>query len=429
MSANLDLLPTELVEHVCNTLETTDISRLRLVCRQLSEKASRSLEHACFKSVSTSLFPESLNRVRQILQHERANQIIRSFTISVPRSFPCEEACSEHFQLVQTQGRDNLPLGILQRLPGNCRKALFSAEANKALRELFTDGSLPNCRSFTIKGTCDDETFFPTIHGSATDALLALLSHVSESRRPIEAFTLELLHDEAGALDPVRIPASCYRNPGFTEAWGGNLRELCLSFWDDRNLDPIIGLIASAVNLTKLELRTTTYTGFDKILNGIYAYNQSWEPPLRQLKLQRFKDVNPGGFLTFLLSFRETLQGISLSYMTLNSGSWHQTLFTLLHCHLHLDSIYFLLLCETYPDLNYRVRFCPVESEDLPTNVPLNLDSWRHISKNLVIGAKGLRYEGPEVAAVLRYLLSTSHVYDPHRSIKKSWTELRGSED
>ncbi|KAF2137093.1 uncharacterized protein K452DRAFT_114217 [Aplosporella prunicola CBS 121167] len=416
------LLPAELVEQICDSLEAVDISSLRLVCIQLFEKTTRAFFITSFSTVTTDFCTKSLRRIEEISQHPQARQAVKELVVAGANDVGGMDPDLGH----DIEGQWH------RSIRGNLEAPLPDI-VNRFLREVIVEG-LPNCRSFRIRAISGPQYFPANLNGPSTaylrltDVVELLLSHFSEFRLPVKAFTLDI--SSSGTCQDMRpLRPDTYRNPNFVEVWSNHLQELDLVIWGWWDLTQevknfITALIGSATNLKTLSLDSSST---DSLLDHISASQPSWKPQLHHLNLHYvsfdsdsfFRSWRPplrhlslysvhGDrhlFFNFLSIFRETLRTLSLKHVRLEIDSFQDFLSALAHCFTHLETVCLFVICVRFPGFNHLrfVNYWWDRAKDFPPGV-----RWIQQGSRPLIG--GIHYEGPDVVGVLESLVKVAYV-------------------
>ena len=302
MAAKFPALPTELIELITSHMHNEDVLSLRLVCRDLSQKAARSVNPKAFKTLRTDLSLTSLEKLKQISQHENFRHRVQSLEIKGP-------SCPSY----------------RSRLKSVLRSPRASPRGTETLLNILQNG-LVNCRSFRI---CYN--FRPRNVSQNSNAIAVLFDIIAKSGLPIQSFELTFSFAEP-TMRMGRLKEMHQHLPRFRQGWA-HLQDLTLQHNIlPKNVDWTAGVIICAVNLQKLTLYPSKQpaphsSGSIDAINGFSTLikllsDTKLQPVLKELSLSgayvREEDLS-----RLVLHYQNTLRAFSLRHISMiGGGTW-----------------------------------------------------------------------------------------------------------
>ena len=330
MSAELQSVPTELIQHIVRKLDDADLLRLRLVCRDLNTRTSSRVGSNFFRNLETDLSRDSLLKLKEMAEHKQIR---------------------DHAQvLIIKEHGSGLGKGILwpRHYDGRLMTPLPEIEL---LQKILVDG-LVKCRSFYVRfgdkhksllyedpaasgsGTFGSPFSDSTASGlTASDAIAIIFTIVANTSLPVEAFMLyghfsRLFKVPSRSLDLARLDDSQLQSPQFRSGWA-HIKMLHLGHAVlFENLDWSVGLILSASNLRKLAISHARTSGLrpdcfyimSPFMKRLLSANTL--PRLQELDLF-ITEVQEELLSELVLRFRDSLRRLSLSRVLLvGEGGW-----------------------------------------------------------------------------------------------------------
>jgi len=303
-------LPGELIENICQNLDSASLCFLRLVCKALDDKCFQSWAKQCFTTVRTDFSSDSLERLEAIASTEVVRQQVQ--TLFIQSTY---------------RGDFGAKLPWFRNEDGHL---LNSQPSTHALRIILCQ-RLPNCRSFYIHGPNDEAN--ERINITTTEMTTLILNLIAETGLNIRSFSVDLKGDHpsstshgSGWLSGPRLQSSLIRHgERFREGWA-YLRSLHLHIdIKSETARWTCDLVQLAPNLKSLSL-TFDYAEEEACRKTI-SLNL---PPLQELCL-RSAYLTEKVLLRFLDSSRLSLQALKLRFIHLDAsldagGTWGSVL-------------------------------------------------------------------------------------------------------
>ena len=233
MATSLSTLPVEVIEVIANALDSTDLSSLRLTCKELNRRTLCYFAQTFFATVRTDLSPKSLQKLHDIseneqFKHRAQNLLIRKWDDELGQGFQWHRHASCHVEA---------PLS-----PGV-----------RTLQELLVN-KLVNCRSFHIHSRGGVEEYYESTYLLSSDAVGIILGIIAETALPVKSFIVNFRKQASGFVDSYRLQTPLYQQSSFKNAWAQTQElslECCLM------ADTVIwasDLVLPSTNLKKLSL-------------------------------------------------------------------------------------------------------------------------------------------------------------------------------
>ena len=303
MTSQLSTLPIDVFDIIACILKDggykDTILRLRLVCHELNQKTLYSVGRFFFAWVWTDLSDDSLQRMKNISEHEHF------------RHYP---------QNLLFSGFDHdYGTGATRHIDGRSRTPLSEVEL---LCEVLLRG-LVNCRSFHFI----DYGYSNYVTGAnVIDVFFAI---ITETGLPVKSFNYEYSFARTRGVDSTPLDQMQGQTGRFKYSWS-HLQELILYSRvfpeQTKQLNWLAGLVLSAPNLQSLSLYSDkhgngdSYPDFSPLFERLSLGDTL--PNLQQLDLSAI-GVQEELLSRVMLRFRESLRGIRFwRVLILHGGTW-----------------------------------------------------------------------------------------------------------
>ena len=124
MTSHLPNLSTEIVQLITDTLESSDLFSLRLVCRAINQKTLYTFGRKCFTTLRTNLTTKSLQRLQHISKNDHLARHVETLRIVFDHFILRMTPNPSQWNTRRSEGRDseaNLLRNILANKFVNCR--------------------------------------------------------------------------------------------------------------------------------------------------------------------------------------------------------------------------------------------------------------------------------------------------------------------
>ena len=301
MASHLPNLPVEVIEAITDTLKPTDISSLRLSCKEVHQKTFHCFGQAYFTTLRTDLTHDNMKRLQSISKSEHFRHFVRTLVIKAGN-----EALGRGFSWYHLEGRDR---------PGYV-DAWLSSRIQLLLKVLER---MPNCNSFHIRSLGYMDSNYSMEYLVPSDAIVKILFDIAKSGRPIKSCFVDFVKQGSGNVDARRLQMSLCQQPTFRNAWR-NVEELRLEHsLTPETFDWAKDLVLYTTSLKKLSL----YFDFDhttSFIGNLVAFPHVFQG------LQEFKlgcaHVTVDMLSSILTNSRLNLIAVSFWHVYLQQGTW-----------------------------------------------------------------------------------------------------------
>ncbi|RAL10167.1 uncharacterized protein BO97DRAFT_143751 [Aspergillus homomorphus CBS 101889] len=241
MHCMLDKLPLELLEFICDELETHDLASLLGTCRQTYHRTIHRLAQR-YSEVHLDFSKGSLNQIHAIANNEVMRQQVQRLVVMAPEPF---------------LGRN---LDWQRSAAGHILNPLEVPTIRQFRNDLVD--KLVNCRSFIISplgshlAPEEDNTDAPDDrHFSPDDAASILLDIIADSALPVKLFWYGRgTNYNSDIMNIQRLPKALFTSPRFRSGWG-SLTNLHLEHkLTPNNYSFLLNMLLNTPNLRKLYL-------------------------------------------------------------------------------------------------------------------------------------------------------------------------------
>lgn len=301
MASSLPTLPVEVIEAITDTLNPTDLSCLRLSCKEINQKTLHRFGQACFTTLRTDLTHDNLQRLQSVSKSEKFRHFVRTLVIKA--------------------GDDGLGRGLYwHRLEcgdhSGCVEAWLSSGV-QLLQDILK--GMTECNSFHIHSFGGIEEYYGTEYLLPSDAVGIILFVIAETGLPIKSFFLDFRNRGSGSVDAKRLQMSLCQRPTFRNAWKP-IKELRLEHsLTLETFDWAKDLVLHTTSLKRLSLHfdfdhTTSFIG------NLLAYPHVFQG------LQEFKlgcaHVTVNMLSSILIDSHSNLLVLSFWHVYLQEGTW-----------------------------------------------------------------------------------------------------------
>ncbi|RAH75704.1 uncharacterized protein BO66DRAFT_387533 [Aspergillus aculeatinus CBS 121060] len=244
MHCMLDKLPLELLELICDELETQDLASLLGTCRHTYNRTIHRLAQR-YSEIHLDFSKGSLSQIHAIANNEIMRQHVQRLVVMAPEPF----------------------LGRNLEWQRSAAGHIFNPLENPTIQQFRNNlvDKLVNCRSFVISPLgnhlAPDEDEMDVSydqHFTPDDAASILLDIIADTALPVKLFWYGRgTNYRSEIMNIQRLPKTLFLSPGFRAGWG-SLTNLHLEHkLTPHNYSFLLNMLLSTPNLRKLYLSLT----------------------------------------------------------------------------------------------------------------------------------------------------------------------------
>ena len=397
--ATLSTCAPELFEMICSHIDVGDLCKLRGLSKAMKERATVIWAKRCFKTFTTDLSSQSINKLAAMSKYE----ILRKTVVSL---------------YIKASEQNTFGEGLMEVRPPH-GAIVRSYRAYSTVFDLLGDllsEKFSNCRSFYIRSA--EAPDFVGISLSERQIVNVIFDLVSRVAIRPEVLVIDLNENYNATFGGYRLLGATPVNPAsltFAECWE-DLKELHLKytlhsetdyawFFNLFKLTPRLNRLTFGLGLRELDLDHTTI---------------EFKPPqLQELNLFG-TSISENVFLTFLANSTKTLRALGLSDVTLVHGTWKSLFHRLRTNYPELETLTLVDLfsgpfigMEDDPDPGKvkRVAFAIPVPATIPTPAANETDvgsEGKTVQRgpDVVRLAKAIKYSGQKMSTMLMNLMN-----------------------